>query len=210
MAKVKIALTKMRCLDETSELSASDEPYVLVFAAKLQKVGGLVVIPSAHTVMYGPWSNVDEGDLVTASRFSFGPPPKLLPPANFWGIDGNAAELSNQDDAIFIAALMENDDAAAGGIRAGTHAQMFAAITSYANAGMSRSTMVTKLKKDMRDVLTGVTVTGIPNSDDLVNITEVRFASDALQKVSTAIQVKTIELTGDGGKYRLRFEMSKG
>ena len=87
---------------------------------------------------------------------------------------------------------------------------MFAAITSYANAGMSRSTMVSKLKKDMRDILTGVTVTGIPSSDDLIGVTEVRFASDALQKVNTAIQVKNIELAGDGGKYRLRFEMSKG
>lgn len=210
MAKVKIALTKMRCLDETSEPSASDEPYVLVFAAKLQTVGGVVVIPSAQTVMYGPWSNVDEGDLVTTNRIDFGPPLKILPPKNFWGISGSAEELTKLDDAIFIAAVMENDDAEAGGIRAGTHAQMFAAITSYANAGMSRATMVSKLKQDMRDILTGVTVTGIPSSDDLVNITEVRFASDALQKVSSAVQVKTIELSGDGGKYRLRFEMSKG
>lgn len=210
MAKVKIALTKMRCLDETSEPSASDEPYVLVFAAKLQKVGGVIVIPSAHTVMYGPWGNVDEGDLVTTNRIQFGPPLKILPPLNFWGISGNADELSNQDDAIFIAALMENDDAQAGGIRAGTHAQMFAAITSYANSGMSRATMVSKLKKDMKDILTGVTVTGIPSSDDLIGVTEVRFAADALQKVSTATQVKNIELAGDGGKYRLRFEMIKG
>lgn len=209
MAKVKIALTKMRCLEETNEVG-SDEPYVLVFAAQLKTIGGLVVVPTAQTVKYGPWSDVDQGELVVTGRVNFTPPFGLLPPQNFWGIDGKAAELANLNDAIFIAALMENDDATTGGIRAGTHAQMFAAITSYANANMSRADMVSKLKKDMRDILTGVTVTGIPNSDDFVNVTEVRFASDALTKVNTATQVKNIVLTGDGGEYRLRFEMSKG
>lgn len=210
MAKVKIALTRMRCLEETSEYSDSDEPYVLVFAARLQKVAGLVTIPSAQTVMYGPWEDVDKGDLVTTNRIQIGPPVKLLPPVNFWGINGQAEELANLDDAIFIVALMENDDAEPGGIRAGTHAQMFAAITSYANANMSHATMVSKLKKDMKDILTGITVTGIPSSDDLIGVSEVRFDADALQKASTAVQVKNIELAGDGGKYRLRFEMSKG
>lgn len=210
MAKVKIALTRMRCLEETSEYSDSDEPYVLVFAARMQKVAGLVTIPSAQTVMYGPWEDVDKGDLVTTNRIQFGPPLKLLPPANFWGINGHAEEMASHDDAIFIVALMENDDAEPGGIRAATHAQMFASITSYANANMTHSAMVSRLKNDMRDILKGIIVTGIPSGDDLIGVSEVRFDADALQKVNTAVQVKNIELAGDGGKYRLRFEMSKG
>jgi|GEM_PF-2012887 len=211
MPKVKVALTKMRCLEETSEYSDSDEPYVLVFSAQLTKVGGLIVVPSAITVRYGPWEDVDQGDLVSTSVSIPGPLGDLLnhPSENFWGLDGKPHELNNLDDVIFLAALMENDDAQPGGIRAGMHAQMFASITSYANAGMSRSDMVSRLKRDMRDILTGITVTGIPSGDDLIGVSEVRFANDALQKVNSQTQVKNIELSGDGGKYRLRFEMSK-
>ncbi len=211
MPKVKFALTKMRCLEETNEPSASEEPYVLVFAVQLKKVAGSITIPAAATIIYGPWEGVDKGELLSTSVNIPGPLGKMLnhPSKNFWGLDGKPHDLNSPDEAIFIAALMENDDAAPGGIRAGLHAQLFAAATSYANAGMSRATMVSKLKKDTKDVLTGVTVTGIPSSDDLIGVTEVPYTAADLQAVNSQTVVKTIELAGDGGKYRLRFEMSK-
>ena len=62
MPKVKFALTKMRCLEETNETSPSEEPYVLVFASQLKKVAGLVTILAASTIMYGPWENVDKAN----------------------------------------------------------------------------------------------------------------------------------------------------
>jgi hypothetical protein len=214
MPNVKIALTKMRCISETNEYSDSDEPYVLVFAAQIRNIGGLVNIPAAVTVMYGPWEDVDNGDLISTSVSIPGPIGKILnhPSENFWGLDGKPHELNNLDDVIFLTALMENDDAQAGGIRAGLHAQLFASISSYANAGMSRSSMVSHLIKDMRDILKGITVTGIPSSDDLLGVSEVRFDNDALQKVTKQTQVKNIEIKGpsdQGGHYRLRFEMNK-
>ncbi len=72
---------------------------------------------------------------------------------------------------------------------------------------MSRADMIKKLIKDMRDVLTGITVTGILNSDDLVNVTELSFSSSELQKATSKTVAKNIVLNGDGGSYRLRFEM---
>ncbi|MCB0710222.1 MAG: hypothetical protein KDC15_12620 [Chitinophagaceae bacterium] len=206
MPKVKIALTKMRCLQETNEVGA-DEPYVLVFAAQIKSVANVVNVPAASTTIYGPWSNVDKGDLVQSALVIGGK--TILPAQNCWGLNGKPQELANADEAIFIVALMENDDADTGGIRAGTHAQMFASITSYANAGMSRADMVGKLKHDMKDVLRGITVTGIPNSDDLVGVAELFFNNTDLQKAATQTVVKNIVLKGDGGEYRLRFEMSK-
>ena len=206
MPKVKIALTKMRCLQETDEVGA-DEPYVLVFAAQIKNVANVVNVPAASTTIYGPWSNVDKGDLVQSALVIGGK--TILPAQNCWGLNGKPQELANADEAIFIVALMENDDADTGGIRAGTHAQMFASITSYANAGMSRADMVGKLKHDMKDVLRGITVTGIPNSDDLVGVAELFFNNTDLQKAATQTVVKNIVLKGDGGEYRLRFEMSK-
>ena len=206
MPKVKIALTKMRCLQETNEVGA-DEPYVLVFAAQIKSVANVVNVPAASTTIYGPWSNVDKGDLVQSALVIGGK--TILPAQNCWGLNGKPQELANADEAIFIVALMENDDADTGGIRAGTHAQMFASITSYANAGMSRADMVGKLKHDMKDVLRGITVTGIPNSDDLVGVAELSFSNTDLQEAATQTVVKNIVLKGDGGEYRLRFEMSK-
>ncbi|MBS1754899.1 MAG: hypothetical protein R2765_06215 [Ferruginibacter sp.] len=206
MPKVKIALTKMRCLQETDEVGA-DEPYVLVFAAQIKNVANVVNVPAASTTIYGPWSNVDKGDLVQSALVIGGK--TILPAQNCWGLNGKPQELANADEAIFIVALMENDDADTGGIRAGTHAQMFASITSYANAGMSRADMVGKLKHDMKDVLRGITVTGIPNSDDLVGVAELSFSNTDLQEAATQTVVKNIVLKGDGGEYRLRFEMSK-
>jgi hypothetical protein len=146
MPKVKFELTKMRCLEETNEPGASEEPYVLVFASQLKKVAGLETIPAASNIMYGPWQNVDKDELVSTAINIAGPLGKLLnhPSKNFWGLNGKPHDLNSPDEAIFIAALMENDDAKAGGIRAGLLAQLFAAITSYANAGMSRASMVSK------------------------------------------------------------------
>lgn len=206
MPKVKIALTKMRCLQETDEVGA-DEPYVLVFAAQIKKIANLVNVPAASTTIYGPWTNVDKGDLVQSALVLGGK--TILPAKNCWGLNGKPQEFAKADEAIFIVALMENDDADTGGIRAGTHAQMFASITSYANANMSRADMISKLKHDMKDVLRGITVTGIPNSDDLVGVAELSFSNTDLQKAASQTVVKNMVLKGDGGEYRLRFEMSE-
>lgn len=206
MPSVKACLTKMRCLTETNEVGA-DEPYVLVFAAKIESVHGLVNVPSAHTVKYEPWTDVDKQELVQTS-FKIGGK-KILVPENFWGFNGKPQQLNDLNEVIFLAALMENDDADTPGIRTGLHAQMFASITSYANAGMSRSDIVRKLKKDMRDVLKGVMVTGLPNNDDLVSVDEIKFPKDALVRVQKETVVHNMELAGDGGRYRLRFELNR-
>ena len=124
MPKVKFALKKMRCLEETNESSASEEPYVLVFASTLKKVAGVVTIPAASTTMYGPKENVDKGELVATFVSIPGTLGEALnhPSKNFLGLDGKPHELNSPDEAIFIAALMENDDAQAGGIRVCFHA----------------------------------------------------------------------------------------
>ena len=46
---ITIAVSEIKCLVETSELSASDEPYVLVVAADLQSV-----IPNVEAALIVP------------------------------------------------------------------------------------------------------------------------------------------------------------
>lgn len=200
---LKIALTKMKCLETTSG-GGSDEPYVLVFSAQLKSLGGAFTIPGAHTTMYGPWDDADKGDLLATSFLN-------IKPENCWGLDGKPAVINSPNDVIILVALMENDDATPGGIRTGLHAQLFASLTSYSNSGMSRASMVQSLKKDMKDILKGITVTGFPSSDDLIGVTELALQNSDLVTASAGnTVVENLELAGDGGKYKLRFEISKG
>ncbi|MDQ3710683.1 MAG: hypothetical protein M3388_00455 [Acidobacteriota bacterium] len=158
-----INLKSFTCRRDTSEHD-SDEPYVVVFAAKLKSPFPGVNIPTAHTVLYGRWGDIDSGDRGRTGLLHYGPGGSpLVSPENFWGLDGKPSELTNDNDVIFLVGLMENDYGNPGGVRAGLHAQLFAALTSYANAGMSRQDMVRKLLADMRDALGGVIATGIFN-----------------------------------------------
>ncbi len=104
MSKVKIALTQMRCLEETDEVG-SDEPYVPVFAAQIKKIGGLVNVRAASTTKYGPWQNVDKGDLVHTGLNNGGQ--QLLPPPNCWGLNGKLQEISRPSDMILRITLTE-------------------------------------------------------------------------------------------------------
>jgi len=67
---ITIAVTEIKCLDETSELSASDEPYVLVVAADLQPL-----VPNVEATLYGIWVDVDAGE--THNTLSL--PPNIEP-----------------------------------------------------------------------------------------------------------------------------------
>jgi len=195
----------MKCYKDTNE-SDSDEPYALVFAAQLNNQFG-VKIPAAHTVLYGPWGQVDSGDTVRTGQLFYGPGgTPLVPAEDFWGLSGKPEDLNNDDDAILLVALMENDNGKPAGIRAGLHAQLFAAITSYANSKMAREDMIRELLRDMRDALKGPISIGILNNDDLVGVGELRVN---IQSQRSNSQISSLHLNGDGGKYELFFETLK-
>ena len=203
MSRISINLKSFTCYKDTSEWG-SDEPYVLVFAASLKSPFPGVNIPIAQTVLYGPWGNVDSGDRGKTGQFFFGPGGSpIVPPQNFWGLDGKPKELSEDSDAIFLVGLMENDNGNPGGVRALMHAALFAALTSYANANMSRQDMIGKLLTDMRDALKSVIAIGIPNKDDLIGVGELVVD---VKRQRTRTEVDSMTLAGDGGRYQLFFE----
>lgn len=98
---------------------------------------------------------------------------------------------------------MENDNGNPGSVRVGLHAQLFAALTSYANAGFGREDIVRKLLADMRDALRGLIATGIPNKDDLIRVGELVVNT---RNKNSGSKMDSITLTGDGGRYELFFE----
>jgi len=188
---ITIAVSAIKCLDETSELSASDEPYVLVVAADLQSV-----IPNVEAVLYGPWDDVDAGE-------THGTQPKKP----FWGLNGKPALVNNPAQVIFVVAVMENDDGkpkAARGLVKG------AAVTSLASS--TNASRADRIKSLIQDIESAVLIpTGAPNFDDPIDkVKELQLTSQDLSLASTGVYTKTLQFTGDGGKYNVVFELKKG
>lgn len=202
---LKIALTHVRCLEETDEGgSAADEIYVLVTAINLKSA-----VPQVEVTRYGPWANVDEDELKETTPLQAGVDPDSVPFIIWrracWGLNGKAAAINHPDDVILMVSVMEHDDGDPGAARTVVKS---AAIASLAGSmGMNRADRVTKMRRDISDVLK--LPTGAPNFDDRVGTKELRLSA-ALLNVAGGAKEKKIEFDGDGGRYRVRFELRKG
>lgn len=195
---MRIFLKSIRCYKDTSEAD-SDEPYALVFTARRG------FPPAANTVLYGPWGDVDSGESRKTGMFFYGPGGlPLVPPANIWGISGQPEPAPDPQNVVIIAALMENDNGKAAGIRAGLHAQLYADLVS-APAELSRDQLVQRLLKTMRDALKGPITIGVLNNDDLIDVGEIQIANSLRARLPTVVSK---HMTGDGGRYELFFEIA--
>lgn len=201
---IKIAVTKVRCLIETDEVG-SDEPYILVTGVNLKPP-----IPNVEVTRYGPWGDVDEGELLRTQPIPAGFNPDTLPIIVWrrlcWGLNGNPAPINHPDDIILLVSMMENDDGSPSATR--TIVKGAAVSSLAASVGTSRANRVSKLINDINGALN--VPTGAPNFDDRVGSTKELRLSQSLLDVETGVKAKNLLFTGDGGQYRVRFEMSKG
>jgi len=210
MASIRIAVTKVRCIDETSDGGSADEPYILVTGINLKTPP----IPNVEVTKYGPWGSVDEGDLLVTRPI----PPDLNPDFvdatsgvliwryPFWGLNGKPAPINHPDDVIFLVSVMEHDDGDTAAMRTIVKGVVVSGLA--ASMGMSRAERVKKLIKDVDGALE--IPTGAPNFDDPVGSTKELRLKQSLLQVETGVKVKNLIFTGDGGQYRVRFELSKG
>lgn len=205
---VKIAVTKVKCIIDTDEWN-SDEPYVLVTGINLK-----ALIPNVEVTRYGPWEDVDDGEtritIPIPPAFPGGDPDPLGTIGLFrkpcWGLDGKPAAISNPDDVILLVSLMENDD---GDPNAARELVKGATVTSLAaSMNINRATRVTKLINDINGALQ--IPTGAPNFDDNVGSTQELRLSKELLDVNGCKKSKCLTFNGDGGRYQVCFEISKG
>jgi hypothetical protein len=179
-------------------------------------VGG-IVIPSGAATKTGAWGDADQGDLLGTTP----PPPGADPDVidaipivwrwNCWGLDGNAAPIADPDKVIFLAAVMENDDASPKAVRATVSTAMAGALANVVNSGMSRAAIVDRLRNDMDGALNLGRVSGAPNFDDRVGgVKGLRLTADDLKAAANGGRKKKLEFAGDGGQYRVEFTLSKG
>ncbi|KZS42538.1 hypothetical protein AWE51_03595 [Aquimarina aggregata] len=185
---IKISLEKIKCNEETNEVG-SDEPYVLVTAVDYSTTP-----PAFEVVRYGPFNDVDQGETH-----------KVLPNSPvFWGLNNKEAQLTNSNDAVFIVALMENDDGDAETLRGIVKGIVASSVLGSLN--FSRAERVSKLINDINSA-TG-TPTGAPNFDDRVGKPkELRFTNQELLLAHSIFSIKKeMIFVGDGGVYTLTFE----
>jgi hypothetical protein len=185
-AMIYSSIYTIRCNTETDEVGA-DEPYVIVSAVDLASL-----TPTCRTFRYGVFEDVDYHE----NRY-----PGFQP---FWGLTGQEAALPSPDTAIFIAAVMENDNGDAEALRGVVNA---ATITTIVGAlTLSRADKVKALLKDIGSALR--IPTGWPNFDDRVGgPQELQFSKEEVALAETGQPArKNLIFRGDGGRYTVTFE----
>lgn len=193
-----LSLHDIRCHEETNEIGA-DEPYVIVLSVDLVNTvkasGAEVMIPASSAFLWGPFGDVDAGETHEPTWRAF------------WGLNGEERALV-QEDAIFIAAMVENDDGNADGAR-GLVASS-AAATLLAQLGADRPTLVAKLIESTTSALK--IPTGFPSYDETIGVQELRFEQIEIDVAERGEMVhRPLDFNGDGGRYTATFQaMNRG
>ena len=101
---------------------------------------------------------------------------------------------------------MEHDDGDPAAMRTIVKGVVVSGLAASMN--MSRADRVKKLINDVNGALE--IPTGAPNFDDPVGSTKELRLKQSLLQVETGVKATNLLFTGDGGQYRVRFELSKG
>jgi hypothetical protein len=193
---IQIYLHDIHCNEETDEVGA-DEPYVLVttinLASTVSVAGFPVPLPAFDVVRYG-FDDVDEGETHQA-------PGASVP---IWGINGQlGGQIADPDNVIFAVGLMENDDGDPEAMRGIVKGIVGGSVLGSLTA--PRADKVSALLNDINSAMG--TPTGAPNFDDRVGVAELRFTAEELQRAEhNEVVQRSIDINGDGGRYRLTFE----
>lgn len=188
----KIAFMSLKCLDETSDGGASDEPYVVMFVADVSQP-----VPRARAFRTSVFGGVDEGE-------------KHSQWVRIWGLDRKPAVIPDPDELIVLVTLMEHDYSYPDLVLASVQGMTYANLVALRSAGVDRQTLVNELKTTVQAAIRLGRATAL-NKDDIVGVThELRFTSKDLELARRGLVTKDIEVSGDDGRYRLEFHMRAG
>ena len=165
---VRVAVKGIKALAESSELSSSDEIYLVIVAVDLTNTP----VPGVRAVMTGTWGDVDTGEFHPAVQIPPGTPESTIDALGafavvarpIWPLAGGFAPIRHPDDVVFVVACMEHDD---GDPDAARVIVQTAAVASVGGAlGVPRATLVANLRNDIDSALK--TPTGLPDFDNQV------------------------------------------
>ncbi|MBX7434206.1 hypothetical protein JDV09_19155 [Mycobacterium sp. Y57] len=189
-----VSLRNVHCDIETDELGA-DEIYVLIsmvnLGAQVRIEGVPVPIPSFDVWRYGIFGDFDQGETKA---------PAFQP---FW-----TAPLTNPDQAIFVVSVIENDNGVPEQYQQVLRVVIPKSLGS--SVGESLGVVRSKLAREIGEVLNGIDLGPIPFAldDDHVGTQELRYEAAELQRAAGDVVSKELVFVGDGGRYRLTFDVS--
>jgi hypothetical protein len=185
-----IYLNHLRCHEETDEVGA-DEPYVLVAAVDLRSA-----TPAFDVIRYGPFGDVDAREDHFAPGLSH----------SFWGLNEKPADLRDPQDAIFVVALMENDNGNPEALRTTVLGVVTSSIAG--SAGATRDERLVRLIRDVNGILLLPTAFGLNQDEQVGPPQELRFTREELAAAEGGNKIsRTLNFRGDGGNYTLTFEI---
>lgn len=181
-------LQRMTCLKESDEWSASDEPYVLVTAARLLAPPGHP--QSTRTFRYGPWNHFDEGDSLEPT----GERP-------FWGAGAEPWEpedIFQPDDVAFVVSVMEHDHGPVEGYRQAVEA------AARASLALSFGQAVPARLDQLASATRAAVFEGFGPLDDRVDTRVLRLDASDLALPAGQHKDKVLQLDGgDQGRWEL-------
>jgi hypothetical protein len=200
-----IRLHSIKCVRESDENSASDEPYVLVTTIDLTPPSAVTPPSSAtapiitptpdHPVItriYGEWPNFDENEILD-----------LVGERPFWGTftePWEPADIGNPDNVCFIVSVMEHDHGNLDRFRGAV--QSAAALSLASTFALQRQARVVQLIADIRSV---IGLFDAPTLDNHVDTKELRL--DALDLAIPPGSSKDKALFFDGGETAGQWEL---
>jgi len=203
-----VSFYQLRCIDDTVEYN-DDEPYVVFFVANL-KSGTLATTDAKRSTLFG---GVSAGDNRVELTIDYSKtPPYNLHPVMLWGVKGGPAPITDPNDIIILAAVMENDSSSPDSVVSAVDAVLGAKLQVYRANGFSRAKIVEKLITDMNGAIDAAVLTGGVDKDErLGTAKEFQLTTQDLEQArngSTVFKYRTFY--GDDGIYKVRIDIKKG
>ncbi|MER8768865.1 hypothetical protein NKJ70_03560 [Mesorhizobium sp. M0092] len=192
-----INLQSIKCLNETNELSASDEVYVLVSVANMRPTApGLPAVPDLQVFSFGIFEDMDDDD----------EHPVTVNGQPFWGTNGTPQPIQNPADVAIVVSLMEQDNGSPNQYRNLVSIRGAASLTASLGDPDPRN-RAARLTSDIGSVLNGIDLP-IPFAldDDHLGTQELRLEGADL--IDFGVRDRRMIIEGDGGTYELIFRIT--
>lgn len=204
----RIAFMEMRCLDETNEPSASDEPYAVFLTVDLHRDRLESGIPKSQLAWTQVFEDTDAGELKRQWVRIWGP-----------------QSIDDPDNIIILVGLVEHDHSDTSRLYRSDRYLLSVAedmrgmIHWYidTNGGIRRQALVSAVIKKLNERLGNIFPAdsasdyAVLNKDDRIgSVQELRLTRNDLAAAKKGTVRKNLTFSGDGGMYRLGFDIAAG
>lgn len=205
MSLLSMSVLNVRCDATTNEIDR-DEPYVLVTSVDLSNP----LIPGVDVFKYGPWADINKGDVgttlpvVSQAQADGLAAANLIPRVPFWGLAWAPRAITATTSVIFVVSLIEHD-ASADPNAARSLVKGMAVASVGASMTLPYATRVQKLLTDVRGAVQ--IPTGGPNFDDPIGTQQLVLVAADLSGAAGTFRNKVLNFAGEGADYAVTIQI---